>query len=35
LGLDEDQGVVRIGLAHYNTEAEVDGTLRALARALQ
>jgi cysteine desulfurase family protein (TIGR01976 family) len=35
LGLDEEQGVVRIGLAHYNTEAEVDGTLAALARVLQ
>jgi cysteine desulfurase family protein (TIGR01976 family) len=35
LGLDEEQGVVRIGLAHYNTEAEVDGTLAALAQALR
>ncbi|HUS52520.1 MAG TPA: cysteine desulfurase-like protein [Thermohalobaculum sp.] len=35
LGLDEVQGVVRIGLAHYNTEAEIDGTLAALARVLQ
>jgi cysteine desulfurase family protein (TIGR01976 family) len=34
LGLDEEQGVVRIGLAHYNTEAEVDTALEALARAL-
>jgi selenocysteine lyase/cysteine desulfurase len=24
LGLPLDEGVVRIGLAHYNTEAEVD-----------
>jgi cysteine desulfurase family protein (TIGR01976 family) len=34
LGLDEEQGVVRIGLAHYNTEAEVDAALAALARIL-
>ncbi|HEV7180037.1 MAG TPA: aminotransferase class V-fold PLP-dependent enzyme, partial [Candidatus Baltobacteraceae bacterium] len=30
LGIDEDSGVVRIGLAHYNTEAEVDAVLEAL-----
>jgi selenocysteine lyase/cysteine desulfurase len=35
LGIDEDQGVVRIGLAHYNTQAEVDQTLAALERVLQ
>ena len=33
LGLDEDQGVVRIGLAHYNTAEEVETVLAALARA--
>ena len=30
LGIDEEQGVVRIGLAHYNTASEVDVTLEAL-----
>ena len=30
LGLDEESGVVRIGLAHYNTAAEVDHTLGVL-----
>ena len=30
LGLDEDTGVVRIGLAHYNTAAEVERTLGVL-----
>ena len=30
LGMDETTGVVRIGLAHYNTEEEVDRTLTAL-----
>lgn len=30
LGLDEDDGVVRIGLAHYNTVSEVDGALHAI-----
>jgi len=30
LGLDADSGVVRIGLAHYNTAAEVERTLAAL-----
>jgi cysteine desulfurase family protein (TIGR01976 family) len=30
LGIDEEEGVVRIGLAHYNTEAEVDTALSAL-----
>jgi cysteine desulfurase family protein (TIGR01976 family) len=34
LGLDEEQGVVRIGLAHYNTEAEVDALLEALVQIL-
>ena len=32
LGLDEDEGVVRIGLAHYNTEAEVERALDAIAQ---
>ena len=35
LGIDEETGVVRIGLAHYNTEAEVDRTLAALEEALK
>ena len=35
LGIDEETGVVRIGLAHYNTEEEVDKTLSALEGALQ
>lgn len=30
LGIDEHSGVLRIGLAHYNTEQEVDSTLSAL-----
>ncbi len=30
LGLDEDAGAVRIGLAHYNTAEEVDAALEAL-----
>ena len=30
LGLDDDQGVVRIGIAHYNTVDEIDATLAAL-----
>jgi selenocysteine lyase/cysteine desulfurase len=35
LGLDEQEGVLRIGLAHYNTAAEVErvvGSLQALLR---
>ena len=35
LGIDETTGVVRIGLAHYNTEEEVDRTLVALEQALK
>ena len=35
LGIDEATGVVRIGLAHYNTEEEVDATLTALEGALK
>ncbi len=34
LGLDERQGVLRIGLAHYNTVAEVDQALTVLRRLL-
>ena len=34
LGIDEATGVVRIGLAHYNTGEEVDATLAALEGAL-
>jgi selenocysteine lyase/cysteine desulfurase len=34
LGLDERQGVLRIGLAHYNTADEVDRVLAALRRLL-
>ena len=30
LGIDENEGVVRIGLAHYNTAQEVDAVLEAL-----
>lgn len=30
LGLSEDEGVLRIGLAHYNTQAEIDRVLGAL-----
>lgn len=30
LGIPEDEGVVRIGMAHYNTEAEIAQTLEAL-----
>ena len=35
LGIDEEAGVVRIGMAHYNTEEEVDRTLAALEHALR
>lgn len=35
LGIDEETGVVRIGLAHYNTEEEVERTLTALEAALK
>ena len=34
LGIDEGTGVLRIGIAHYNTEEEVDRTLTSLERAL-
>jgi cysteine desulfurase family protein (TIGR01976 family) len=34
LGIDEEQGVVRIGLTHYNTAEEVTRTLDALARVI-
>ncbi len=30
LAIPEDEGVVRIGMAHYNTEAEIDKTLKKL-----
>jgi selenocysteine lyase/cysteine desulfurase len=30
LGLDEQEGVLRIGLAHYNTAAEVDRVVHSL-----
>ncbi|MHA6687458.1 cysteine desulfurase-like protein [Mesorhizobium sp. A556] len=30
LGLDEDEGVVRLGVAHYNTMEEIERTLAAL-----
>jgi len=32
LGLDEDQGVVRLGIAHYNTLAEIDRTLTVISQ---
>ena len=35
IGIDEKTGVVRIGLAHYNTEEEVDATLTALEGAVR
>ncbi len=35
LGLMETGGVVRIGLAHYNTAAEIERTLRAIDQKLQ
>lgn len=34
IGLDVDDGPVRVGIAHYNTEAEVDRTLAQLDRIL-
>ena len=34
LGLDEEQGVLRLGIAQYNTEAEIDRTLEVLASLL-
>jgi selenocysteine lyase/cysteine desulfurase len=30
LGIDRDEGVLRIGLAHYNTAEEVDRVVEAL-----
>jgi len=30
LGIPEDEGVVRIGLAHYNTESEVNRVIQAI-----
>lgn len=32
LGLDEDEGVVRLGVAHYNTMEEIERTLSALTK---
>jgi cysteine desulfurase family protein (TIGR01976 family) len=32
LGIPEDQGVLRIGLAHYNTQSEVDQVVQAIAK---
>jgi selenocysteine lyase/cysteine desulfurase len=34
LGIPEDEGVVRIGMAHYNTAAEVAGTIAAVKAAI-
>jgi cysteine desulfurase family protein (TIGR01976 family) len=34
LGIEEDSGVLRIGLAHYNTPAEVERVLASVKRAL-
>lgn len=34
LGIPEDEGVVRIGMAHYNTVAEVAGTIAAVKLAI-
>ncbi len=34
LDIPEDEGVVRIGIAHYNTAAEVDATLDGVAQAI-
>jgi cysteine desulfurase family protein (TIGR01976 family) len=34
LGLDEEQGVVRLGIAQYNTISEIDQTIEVLTRAL-
>jgi selenocysteine lyase/cysteine desulfurase len=31
LGIDEKEGVVRVGIAHYNSEAEVERCLTAIA----
>jgi selenocysteine lyase/cysteine desulfurase len=35
MGLMECGGVLRVGLCHYNTEAEVDALLASLARAIR
>ena len=34
LGIDEDSGVVRVGLAHYNTRTEVENALSAIEAAI-
>ena len=35
MGLLDKGGVLRVGLAHYNTAAEVDGFLSALTRIIK
>ncbi len=35
MGLLEKGGVLRVGLAHYNTPAEVDGLLSCLIRIIK
>jgi selenocysteine lyase/cysteine desulfurase len=34
LGLDENEGMLRVGLAHYNTQAEVDRIIVSLSKLL-
>lgn len=34
LGLPLDEGVVRIGIAHYNTQAEIERTLQEIYKAV-
>jgi selenocysteine lyase/cysteine desulfurase len=34
LGIDENRGVLRIGLVHYNTDEDVDRALASLDKAL-
>ena len=34
LGIPEDEGVARIGLAHYNTAEEVDEIIKAVEQAV-
>ena len=35
LGINEQQGVVRLGIAHYNTDEEIDHTLNAIKKVLE
>ena len=35
LGIDEERGVVRIGIAHYNTAQEIDRAIEAVAAAIE